>query len=370
MITALQTTVPGIGADALPAAAVGPSRRSRPVLAAVLNELRGPPPNDVVLVLDDYHAARRPTSVHEAWRSWSTTSTARSCGDHAAARTRRCRWRGCGPATSWSRSAPPTCASPPTRWRPTSTRSTGWTSRPTTSTHWRHAPKAGSRELQLAACRCGDARTSRAFIGAVHRQPPVHRRLPRRRGAAALNPTSVREFLLHTAVLDRLTGPLCDAVTGRDGRQRAARHPGARQPVRRAPGRSTGVVPLPPPVRRRAPCPPARRASPTLVPVLHQRASDWCEHHDLIEDAVRHALAAGDFDRAAHLMELALPDLDATGRTSMLFGWLRELPDASSGAARAERLPRMDADGLRRPRRRSRYRLDDAERASGRRTRS
>ena len=29
-------------------------------------------------------------------------------------------------------------------------------------------------------------------------------------------PDPVREFLLHTAVLDRLTGPLCDAVTGRD----------------------------------------------------------------------------------------------------------------------------------------------------------
>ena len=40
--------------------------------------------------------------------------------------TRRCRWRGCGPAVSWSRSAPPTCASPPRRPRRTSTTRWGW----------------------------------------------------------------------------------------------------------------------------------------------------------------------------------------------------------------------------------------------------
>ena len=43
-------------------------------------------------------------------------------GDRQPRRSRRCRWPGCARAASWSRSAPPTCASPPTRPRRTSTR--------------------------------------------------------------------------------------------------------------------------------------------------------------------------------------------------------------------------------------------------------
>ena len=66
---------------------------------------------------------------------------------------------------------------------------------------------------------------------------------------------------------------------------------------------------------------------PDQVPVLHRRASDWFEHHGLMEDAVRHALAGGDLERAAHLMELALPDLRRNRQDSTLMGWLDALPD-------------------------------------------
>jgi hypothetical protein len=44
---------------------------------------------------------------------------------------------------------------------------------------------------------------------------------------------------------------------------------------------------------------------PDRVPRLHQRAREWFASHGLAEDAVRHALAAADIDRAAHLMEEA-----------------------------------------------------------------
>jgi len=42
------------------------------------------------------------------------------------------------------------------------------------------------------------------------------------------------------------------------------------------------------------------------VAVLHRRASAWYAAHDLPVDAVRHAMAAEDFGRAAQLMEQAL----------------------------------------------------------------
>jgi LuxR family transcriptional regulator, maltose regulon positive regulatory protein len=135
-----------------------------------------------------------------------------------------------------------------------------------------------------------------------------------------------RDFLLHTAVLDRLTGPLCDAVTGRDD--------GSRMLV--ALERSNlFLVPLDDrrewyryhhlftDVLR------ARLLSeqPDRVPLLHQRASDWYARNDLAEDAVTHALAALDFDRAAHLMELAVPMIRRTRQDAMFLGWLEALPD-------------------------------------------
>src|SRR3712207_8541035 len=46
---------------------------------------------------------------------------------------------------------------------------------------------------------------------------------------------------------------------------------------------------------------------PDLVATLHRRASVWHEQHGSTADAIRHALAARDFERAADLVELALP---------------------------------------------------------------
>ena len=139
-------------------------------------------------------------------------------------------------------------------------------------------------------------------------------------------PSTVREFLLHTAVLDRLAGSLCDAVTGRaDGSAML-------ESLERA---NLFVVPLDEYrawFRYHHLFADALRArilseEPDKVPVLHRRASDWYEQHGLMEDAVRHALAGGDLERAAHLMELALPDLRRNRQDSTLLGWLEVLPD-------------------------------------------
>ena len=65
---------------------------------------------------------RRRRRSRRRWRSCSTTCRPqRAPGDQHSAPTPPCRWPGCARAASWSRSAPPTCASRSTRWRPTST---------------------------------------------------------------------------------------------------------------------------------------------------------------------------------------------------------------------------------------------------------
>jgi LuxR family maltose regulon positive regulatory protein len=136
----------------------------------------------------------------------------------------------------------------------------------------------------------------------------------------------VREFLLRSSVLDRLTGPLCDAVVGRDDGSHLL------MTLERA---NLFLVPLDD--RREwyryhhlfADVLRARMLAeqPDLVPLLHERASQWFESHDLAQDAVRHALAARDFDRAVHLMELAAPTIRRDRQDPMMLGWLKLLPD-------------------------------------------
>ncbi|WP_214404086.1 LuxR C-terminal-related transcriptional regulator [Pseudonocardia lacus] len=142
----------------------------------------------------------------------------------------------------------------------------------------------------------------------------------------AHQPEPIRRFLLSTAVLDRLTGPLCDAVTGGDDGTRML------VALERA---NLFLVPLDD--RREwyryhhlfADVLRARTASEQPEQVLrqHERASRWYEQHDLAEDAVGHALAAGGFARAARLMERAVPAIRRTRRDAVFLGWLKALPD-------------------------------------------
>lgn len=175
-------------------------------------------------------------------------------------------------------------------------------------------------------------------------------------------PDDVRAFLLDTAVLHRLTGPLCDAVTGRsDGTAML-------EALERD---NLFVVPLD--AQRRwyryhhlfADALRARAAAeqPNHVATLHRRASDWYAAHGLPEDAVAHALAGDDPDRAADLVEAALPDLRRERQDRLLRQWLIALPDevvrqrALLATYRAwTRLVEGDLDGLT-------VWLDDAERA-------
>ncbi len=142
----------------------------------------------------------------------------------------------------------------------------------------------------------------------------------------AHQPDRVRSFLLRSAVLDRLTGPLCDAVTGRDDGSSMLVE------LERA---NLFIVPLDD--RREwyryhslfADVLRARLLGelPAQLPLLHQRASRWYEGRGLVHEAVGHALAALDFDRAAHLMEQAVPQIRRNRQDALFLGWLKELPD-------------------------------------------
>ncbi len=66
---------------------------------------------------------------------------------------------------------------------------------------------------------------------------------------------------------------------------------------------------------------------PEQVATLHRRASAWYEQHGSVGDAIRHALAASDFARAADLVEMALPAMLRRRQEATLLGWLKALPD-------------------------------------------
>ncbi len=140
-------------------------------------------------------------------------------------------------------------------------------------------------------------------------------------------PERVRSFLLQTSILDRLSGPLCDAVTG---------EPGGKAVLEALDRANLFVVPLDD--RRRwyryqhlfADVVHTHLVDerPADIPELHRRASLWFEQEGEQVEAIGHALAAGDFPRVADLVELALPVLRRDRQRAVTLAWLEALPDA------------------------------------------
>ena len=127
------------------------------------------------------------------------------------------------------------------------------------------------------------------------------------RRCSSASPTTVRRFLLETVDPRPAHRPLCDAVTGGTDGPSDARAARSGEPVPRPARRPPPLVPLPPPLRRRAPGPARSTSSPTRVAELHRRASDWYEANGDRPEAIGHAMAGDDFERAAELIELAAP---------------------------------------------------------------
>ena len=139
-------------------------------------------------------------------------------------------------------------------------------------------------------------------------------------------PEDVRRFLLETSILDRLSGPLCDAVTGQ---------PGGRARLEALDRANLFLVALDD--RRQwyryhhlfADVLRARLLDehPEQVPDLHRRASAWHEESGDTTVAIEHALAAGDSDRAAGLVEGVIPALTKQRREGQLRRWMEALPE-------------------------------------------
>lgn len=66
---------------------------------------------------------------------------------------------------------------------------------------------------------------------------------------------------------------------------------------------------------------------PEQLPILHQRASQWHEDHNYPEESIQHALAAQDYERMARLVEKFALGLLHQSRYSVLSGWIETLPD-------------------------------------------
>jgi len=139
-------------------------------------------------------------------------------------------------------------------------------------------------------------------------------------------PEDVGAFLLQTSILDRLSGPLCDAVTDRaDGQEMLER-------LERA---NLFTIPMDEERRwyryhhlfseflREH----LHRTQLDQEPRLHRKASAWYEHNGLVHEAVDHALAAADLDTGARLIEENFRDMLAHGEATLLLNWLEALPE-------------------------------------------
>ncbi len=141
----------------------------------------------------------------------------------------------------------------------------------------------------------------------------------------------LRTFLLETSVLERLSGGLCDAVTGRTDSQAM---------LERVEQAGLFLVPLDEVrgwwryhhlfadlLRARL-----QQQRPGRVQALHRAAAAWCEEHGLADDAVRHAMAAGDAAWAARLVERHADAFLLRSEGATLQRWLAALPAGLAGS--------------------------------------
>jgi LuxR family maltose regulon positive regulatory protein len=193
--------------------------------------------------------------------------------------------------------------------------------------------------LQLAALSMQGARTNRDVARIVRafggNQRYVFDYLAQE--VLAHQPVEVQAFLLRTSIYERMTAESCDAVMAEEGVLTSAEPPrlaGAAM-LDRLERANLFLLPLDADHRwyryhhlfaefLRAQL--EREEGPENVRALHQRACRWYERHNLIEDALHHALAAGEHDAAARLIESVEPEMFRRGALLTLGAWLRALP--------------------------------------------
>jgi LuxR family maltose regulon positive regulatory protein len=184
--------------------------------------------------------------------------------------------------------------------------------------------------LYLAALSLRDHPDPSRFVSSFAGQ---HRHLVDYLGGEVLDRLSEEErgFLAQTAVLEQLTGPLCDAVLERGD---------AAERLRTMAQRNLFVFPLDEawtwyryhPLFRELLQMELERRFPERIPVLHQRAAAWYRAAGDAASAMHHALAAGDDELAGdHFLEHSLL-LSRTGHMATVVGWIGRMSPASIAA--------------------------------------
>ena len=323
LIGALRTVLPTVGEASLPALSASPPRPLEVVLATLLNELIAGQ-GDIILVLDDYHVIeareihdgmarlleRLPRRVHLviATRADPPLPLARlrARGELVEIRSIDLRFTVEEAAAYLSDVMGLTVSTDDVA--ALEARTEGWIA-----------------ALQLAALSIQGRNDVQRFIADFTGNDRyivdylVEEVLQRQ-------PAAVRTFLLETSILERLTGPLCDAVTAR---------PGGRATLEALDRGNLFIVPLD---DRRQWYRYHRLFSDVLgihlideqgrqVRDLHLRASSWFEANGDRAGAIRHALAAEAFDRAADLVELSIATMSRGRQEATLKRWIDALPD-------------------------------------------
>ena len=328
VVAALDRARPAIGERVAPL--LGPPAPSsfEPLVTALINELAASLGDDkMLLVLDDYHVIgsqpvhdslrflleHRPAGICVVLASRSDPPLAlarsRARGQLAELRAAELRFTvGEAAALLQQVAAGPGAALPDAAVAALAARTEGWA--------------AG---LQLAALSLHGKRDIAGFVAAF---TGSHRYVLDYLAEEVLERQSeqVRAFLLETSVLERLSGTLCDAVTGRAGSQALL------EQVERA---GLFLMPLDEVrgwwryhhlfadlLRARL-----QDQLPARVAQLHRNAAAWCEEHELADDAIGHAVAAGDTTWAARLIERHFDAVySLRGEAATIQQWLSALP--------------------------------------------
>ena len=151
-------------------------------------------------------------------------------------------------------------------------------------------------------------------------------------------PAEIQGFLLHTALLDRFCAPLCDALFDADTEPLpTARRPssGSQRILQQLEAANLFIIPLDAErrwyryhrlfadlLRRRL----RQQVGAEGLRPLQRRASAWYEAHDLLPEAIEHALGAGDHDRAAALVERVAEATLMRSEVATFLGWVERLP--------------------------------------------
>ena len=135
-----------------------------------------------------------------------------------------------------------------------------------------------------------------------------------------------RVFLTRTAVLERMCGPLCEAVLDLPG-SAASLADLARSNLLLVPLDRRGQWYRYHHLFRDMLLAELERRSPGLIPVLRRRAAGWYVGNDMEEDALEYSMAAGDVDEAARLVQILWRPAYRQRRAAALqrwFGWLED----------------------------------------------